>query len=460
MGRGVGVGRRSRRHLVADGGWRKLGRRIEPRSREHWRLTLSGLGSAAYVSWNTFPAESFMQEQGGMESLENHVGKTDKRVEARSIYLAKILAPEGSKDVPVGKPIAITVEDGDEIKDISADSLSGVEVKEQSSGKHVKPKQREVNRHQTNISRISPSAKLLITEHGINASSLKASGPRGTLLKGDVLSFINGRDGSQQITSSEKKVLTSEKKTSTTASSPPSGIPTPIKDAYKDLPNSLIRKRSGSATSNQPHPDLVLRQHSIHTPTTFATLTLLPRISVHPHCDSRLLFHTGLLPSRVKPLPAHAALAISNIPCHSIADPSVASASSTSLALAAFAHAIPTGGLLPCTLLLDPLWRSPTSVVIAKRLLESKQSTPHFYLSSDVILDHLLSFRKELKEQHNIKVSVNDIVIKAVALALRSVPEVNADLVNRELKSLQIEEHLKLRSEEQLKLWVQVIVVA
>jgi len=121
--------------------------------------------------------------------------------------------------------------------------------------------------------------------------------------------------------------------------------------------------------------------------------------------------------------------------------------------------------------------------VIAKRLLESKQTTTHLYLSkglysftahvifmmfdvidimigvalfSDVVLDPLLAFRSELKgvlfisfylvfsesdkkraffshesffvaEQHGIKVSVNDIIIKAVAIALRNVPEANGN---------------------------------
>ncbi|KAF7811584.1 dihydrolipoyllysine-residue acetyltransferase component 1 of pyruvate dehydrogenase complex, mitochondrial isoform X2 [Senna tora] len=64
--------------------------------------------------------------------------------------------------------------------------------------------------------------------------------------------------------------------------------------------------------------------------------------------------------------------------------------------------------------------------VIAKRLLESKQNTPHLYLSSDVILDPLLSLRKDLKDRYDVKVSVNDIVIKVVAAALRNVGEANA----------------------------------
>ncbi|CAI9767496.1 unnamed protein product [Fraxinus pennsylvanica] len=46
--------------------------------------------------------------------------------------------------------------------------------------------------------------------------------------------------------------------------------------------------------------------------------------------------------------------------------------------------------------------------------------------NSDVILDLLLSFRKELKANYDVKVSVNDIVIKAVAIALRNVSEANA----------------------------------
>lgn len=65
--------------------------------------------------------------------------------------------------------------------------------------------------------------------------------------------------------------------------------------------------------------------------------------------------------------------------------------------------------------------------VIAKRLLESKQTVPHFYLTIEVLMDELLSVRKRLNEgleEH--KVTVNDFVIRAVALALRDVPEANA----------------------------------
>lgn len=63
---------------------------------------------------------------------------------------------------------------------------------------------------------------------------------------------------------------------------------------------------------------------------------------------------------------------------------------------------------------------------IAKRLTESKQNVPHFYLSVDVELDNLLAARKNLNAMSDeYKISVNDFVIKACAMALMKVPEAN-----------------------------------
>lgn len=64
--------------------------------------------------------------------------------------------------------------------------------------------------------------------------------------------------------------------------------------------------------------------------------------------------------------------------------------------------------------------------VIAKRLQESKQQVPHFYLTVDCCIDALLDLRKEINGAQDQKISVNDLVIKAAALALRDVPEANA----------------------------------
>ncbi|CAL5404286.1 unnamed protein product [Camellia sinensis] len=235
--------------------------------------------------------------------------ETDKAtVEFESLeegFLAKILVPEGSKDVSVGQHIAITVEDQNDIETIKTSVSGGSEVKEEKPTHH--DTRSEAREQKANFNRISPSAKLLITEHGLDASLIMASGPRGTLLKGDVLAAIKSGKASPKTSSKEKISQTPQIHPQTSHSaSPESKSHLQQPDSYEDFPNSQIRK------------------------------------------------------------------------------------------------------------------------VIAKRLLESKQNTPHLYLSSDVILDPLLSFRKELKEKHDVKVSVNDIIIKAVAIALRNVPEANA----------------------------------
>ncbi len=64
--------------------------------------------------------------------------------------------------------------------------------------------------------------------------------------------------------------------------------------------------------------------------------------------------------------------------------------------------------------------------VIARRLAESKQTVPHFYLSIDCTIDELLKVRKELNGKSETRISVNDFVIRAAALALRQVPAANA----------------------------------
>ncbi|CAL9007667.1 unnamed protein product [Prunus brigantina] len=219
-------------------------------------------------------------------------------------YLAQILAPEGSKDIAVGQAIAVTVEDAADLEIVKNAVFSGSAVKEE---KPIHQDTRDAtSSEKTSVKRISPAAKLLITEHGLDTSSLKASGAHGTLLKGDVLAAIKSGLGSTIVSSKEKTTSSAQVHPKTSAPTSTESRSSKQTDSFEDFPNSQIRK------------------------------------------------------------------------------------------------------------------------VIATRLLESKQNIPHLYLSSDVILDPLLSLRKDLKERHNVKVSVNDIVIKAVAVALRNVPEANA----------------------------------
>jgi pyruvate dehydrogenase E2 component (dihydrolipoamide acetyltransferase) len=63
---------------------------------------------------------------------------------------------------------------------------------------------------------------------------------------------------------------------------------------------------------------------------------------------------------------------------------------------------------------------------IARRLLESKTQIPHFYLTADVNMDAAMAFRVQISEVHGAKLSVNDMILKAVALSLKRNPECNA----------------------------------
>jgi len=90
----------------------------------------------------------------------------------------------------------------------------------------------------------------------------------------------------------------------------------------------------------------------------------------------------------------------------------------------------------PITAPHDAVPHSSMRKVIARRLQAAKQTIPHFYLSMDVELDALLKLRADLNAQSPkdgagaFKLSVNDLIIKASALALRRVPAANASFTD------------------------------
>ncbi len=118
---------------------------------------------------------------------------------------------------------------------------------------------------------------------------------------------------------------------------------------------------------------------------------------------------------------------------------SVAVAAASSAAPAPAKAAVPGGmptGMSAETVMKMYADRTVTEVLldgmrrtIAARLTEAKQTIPHFYLRKSVRLDALMAFREQLNkglEARGIKLSVNDFIIKASALALQAVPNANA----------------------------------
>lgn len=71
---------------------------------------------------------------------------------------------------------------------------------------------------------------------------------------------------------------------------------------------------------------------------------------------------------------------------------------------------------------------------IARRLSESKNTAPHFYLTMSIQMDKVMEARKAMNEFSPVKISVNDIIIKAVAAALRKNPKANSSWLGDKIR--------------------------
>ena len=89
------------------------------------------------------------------------------------------------------------------------------------------------------------------------------------------------------------------------------------------------------------------------------------------------------------------------------------------------ASAAPAGSAPSTTAEPELIPHSRMRTTIARRLVESKTTVPHFYLTADCRVDRLLDLRREINAIDGVKVSVNDLVVKAVAAAFADVPEAN-----------------------------------
>jgi len=77
---------------------------------------------------------------------------------------------------------------------------------------------------------------------------------------------------------------------------------------------------------------------------------------------------------------------------------------------------------------------TPMRKTIARRLSESKFKAPHFYLTIDITMDSVIAARKTMNDASPVKISFNDLVIKAAAMALRQHPYVNASWLDDRIR--------------------------
>jgi pyruvate dehydrogenase E2 component (dihydrolipoamide acetyltransferase) len=82
----------------------------------------------------------------------------------------------------------------------------------------------------------------------------------------------------------------------------------------------------------------------------------------------------------------------------------------------------------------EELTTSSVRKVIAQRMLESKVTIPHFYLFDEVDMDEAVELREELNATGNEKISFNDIIVKAAAVALETHPECNVSYADGKIR--------------------------
>ena len=71
---------------------------------------------------------------------------------------------------------------------------------------------------------------------------------------------------------------------------------------------------------------------------------------------------------------------------------------------------------------------------IAHRLSHSKFTAPHFYLNIDVVMDDVMKARKDINTNNEMKISFNDILVKAVAMAIKKNPDINSSWLDTHIK--------------------------
>jgi pyruvate dehydrogenase complex dihydrolipoamide acetyltransferase long form len=273
------------------------------------------MSQGSLLSWKVAEGQAV---NPGDELAEVETDKATMGWEAQEEgYLAKILVPAGTQGVEVGTPVAIMVDEEEQVaafKDYApppAAGGGGAAAGPAAAAVAVEPPA-EAN------SRMGPAARTLLQASGLGLASVRPTGPNSIVTKGDVLAAIAA-----------------------------GGAPAPA---------------SPAAPQQQ--------QQQQQQPVAAAPAAAAPAAPA---------------PAARPPPPPAAAPG------------------------AAFTD-IPT---------------TTMRRVIAARLLESKSTTPHLYLSADVDLDRVAELRAALKQQ-GLKASVNDCVVRALALALAEVPAANA----------------------------------
>nr|QHB15552.1 pyruvate dehydrogenase protein X component [Bemisia tabaci] len=349
--------------------------------------------------------------------------------------LAKILVPENTKDVKVGTLIAIMVAEGEDWQNVSVSDGASAPAAAPVAAQGTPPSGGSVPGLEVNMPSLSPT----MTE-GLIVNWLKKEGD--TIAPGDVLCEIQTDKAVMSFETEEEGILAKILQPANQnvqvgaliALIVPEGadwkdvmipgIPAPAPVAAASSPAAPTTFTAPATSSPPAAPEPVKHEPHEYGPAAHRLLNLY-------QIDAKQVPTTGrggkllksdvlkyvednkLQPKPPKPVPLPVARAK--------AEPKEAAKPSPAFA------SKPRSGYTDIEV-------SSMRRTIAKRLTESKTQIPHAYSIIDSEVDQILSIRKELKAS-GISVSVNDFVIKAVALALKQYPVANCLYVKDEIVS-------------------------
>ncbi|MEQ8411937.1 MAG: 2-oxo acid dehydrogenase subunit E2 [Erythrobacter sp.] len=289
--------------------------------------------------------------------------------------LAKIAVSEGTENVKVGTIIAMLAEEGEDAGDVAVpqESAAPAPTPKPAPSPAPAPKPPESSAPSPNPApttkngpSASPTARKLAEANGIDLGQIEGTGPKGKITKGDVEAAMGG-GGAASVTGANTP--DPERETA----------PAPVSSGQRIIASPLARRMAeqrgidlAQVTGSGPNGRIVKADIEGFDTTSAPA------------------------PSPAAQAEAPAAPAPREAPDHG----------------APFEE--------------EKL--SNIRKVIARRLTESKQTVPHYYLTIDIRLDPLLDLRKQLNaslEADGIKLSVNDLLIKALARALMRVPQCN-----------------------------------
>ncbi|XP_040282274.1 dihydrolipoyllysine-residue acetyltransferase component of pyruvate dehydrogenase complex, mitochondrial [Bufo bufo] len=350
-------------------------------------------------------------------------------------YLAKILVAEGTRDIPIGSIICITVDKPeliDAFKNYTLDSASPPAPAAPATPPPAPAQQAQApvqapgSSYPTHMKIMLPALSPTMTMGTVQKWEKKVGDQLG---EGDLLAEIETDKATIGFEVQEEgylaKILIPEGTRDVPLGTPLCIIVEKESDVgsfadYKETSGEVDIKPQPAPSSGLPPASSVSPPPSApaHTPTPTATKG---RVFVSP-LAKKLATEKGIDIKQVKGTGPEGRITKKDVetfvPPKAAPTPAAAAPPAPSPAVAA----VPTGVFTDIPV-------SNIRKVIAQRLMQSKQTIPHYYLSIDINMGEILKLRKELNEvtkSDNLKLSVNDFIIKASALSCLKVPEANS----------------------------------